>query len=685
MQPDHLLTYDGQQEDQAGNNRIDTASGREITAVISSRTLPEERADMAAGYLLECQHEAGFWVFDLEADSTIPAEYLLLQRFLGLADPSMESRLVRYLYKKQLPDGGWPLYHKGSSDISASVKAYFALKLAGEPPESENMTKARRKIQEMGGAERVNVFTRITLALFGQIPWRTVPAMPVEIMLLPRWFFFHLHKISYWSRCVMVPLLILFAKRPVCQLPKDADIRELFLAPPEKIKHIDRAIPGKMRRNLFIFLDRVLKRAEPMIPGGMRRKALEKAEAWTRERMKGEGGPGGIFPAMANSLMALQVLGAGYDDPDFSRCHQAVEDLITQSEGETFCQPCLSPIWDTCLTLNSLLAYGYSAGHPAVDSAEDWLLNNQIFTRGDWSLLAPDLEPGGWAFQFENSLYPDLDDTAMVLTALLRVEREGNGHRQEQISRAVRWLLGMQNRDGGWGAFDIDNRHLYLNDIPFADHGALLDPSTVDVTARCVETLAMLGHDRSYPPIARALKFLRREQETSGAWYGRWGVNYIYGTWSVLAALNMLGEDPSQPYIQRAINWMVSCQNSDGGWGESCASYDDPSRGGQGGSTASQTAWALLGLMAAGQGESRSVQQGIQYLLKRQSSRGDWEEDPYTGTGFPRVFYLRYHGYRRYFPLWALGIYNRLTAGESPRKAFLTGITPFSHPDLIRG
>ncbi len=621
----------------------------------------EETARKGRERLLSLQDSRGYWAFAVEADATIPSEYILLQRFLGRAiDPDLADRLARYLRRRQRPDGGWPLYAGGPPDISVTVKAYFALKLCGDPPGAPHMARARELVLSMGGASRVNVFTRISLALFGQIPWRTAPAMPVEIMLLPRWFFFHLQKVSYWSRTVIAPLLILYAARPVCALEAGKGVEELFSLPQDRIREVGRFTPGRIRKDLFLLLDRGLKQADGWVPLTVRRKAVRLAERWTLERMQGEGGLGAIFPAMANAVMALKVLGYADDHPDMVRGLRALDDLLVTRGDESFCQPCVSPVWDTAISLTSLIEAGVPRENDAVRSAVGWLFGRQITVRGDWADRAPDLTPGGWAFQFENDMYPDVDDTAKVLIALFRAGVLGEEERREALSRAVRWVLGMQGSDGGWGAFDVDNNRLYLNEIPFADHGALLDPSTADVTGRAVEMLGMLGYRKSDRPVARALAFLRREQEECGAWFGRWGVNYLYGTWSVLAAFRQVGEDMSQAHIRRAVGWLKSRQNPDGGWGESCRSYEDPSLAGSGESTASQTAWALLGLMAAGEAESPEVARGILHLVRMQDDKGGWDEPQFTGTGFPRVFYLRYHGYRQYFPTWALGTYRRL-------------------------
>jgi squalene-hopene/tetraprenyl-beta-curcumene cyclase len=623
----------------------------------------------ARNHLLSLQDPKGYWVFDLEADCTIPAEYVLLQRFLQRPLPSEgAAALANYVRRRQLPQGGWPLFKDGAANLSATVKAYFALKLLGDVVEEPHMVRARRFVLSVGGASKVNVFTRISLALFGQIPWRSVPAMLAEIMLLPRWFFFNLYKISYWSRTVIVPLLILLNERPVCSLSREEGVEELFLEPPHELVHLDHFVPGDRIKNLFIHLDRTLKQLDRFAPRLIRNKALKRAERWTLERMQGKGGLGAIFPAMANAVMALKTLGYPEDHPDFIRGLKALEDLLVHHEEEDFCQPCVSPVWDSCLALSALLEDGVSPNHEAVTRAVEWLLEQQVFVRGDWSQKAPKLEPGGWAFQFENAFYPDVDDTPAVLMAILRAGGLTKERYKKPIARAVDWILGMQSSDGGWGAFDRDNNSLYLNAIPFADHGALLDPSTPDLTGRCVELLSMLGYGRGFPPLARALEVLRKEQDPCGAWFGRWGVNYLYGTWSVLMGLRQAGEDMTQPYIRRAVEWMISCQNTDDGWGETCYSYADHSMAGKGQSTPSQTAWALLALMAAGEHNSPAVQRGIHYLLVTQERDGSWMEDHYTGTGFPNVFYLRYHGYSRYFPLWALAVYRRLRGGRKLRQ-----------------
>ena len=439
-----------------------------VTTDKLSRTIAASGSD-----LLECQDQTGYWVFELEADTTIPAEYLFLQYFMGTVDHKREARLADYILSRQLPDGSWPLYEGGPGNISATVKAYFALKLAGKDPAQQQLKAARQWVLIHGGAENANVFTRITLAIFGQLPWRTVPAMFAEIIWLPKWFFFNLKKVSYWSRCVIVPLLILFAKRPVHALKPEQGIRELFISDPDTLKHIDKVNHVGLLKNVFVIFDRCLKILEPLIPAWLRAMSLRKIEHWVRVHMRGEGGIGAIYPAMANAVMALKVLGNDPSDPDLARGIQAIEDLVLENEKETYVQPCVSPIWDSCLSISALSETGLADDHPAITSGVDWLFSKQVFVRGDWADNAPDLDGGGWAFQFENEFYPDVDDTSMVIMALLRAGAHKNADHRRRLAYAVNWVIGMQNPDGGWGAFDIDNHYEYLNNIPFADHGAV--------------------------------------------------------------------------------------------------------------------------------------------------------------------------------------------------------------------
>ena len=649
--------------------RSDGMANGQVLTLDAGADKVQSAVSRAAQALMARQAQDGHWRFSCEADVTIPAEYMLLHYFMGSVDKDREVRIAAFIRRRQLSSGSWSLYEGGPGDISATVKAYFALKLAGDAETAPHMVAARQWVKANGGAEKCNVFTRIALAMFGQMPWSTVPAMPVEMMLLPKWWFFHLSKVSYWSRCVIVPLLIIFAKRPVCAIDAERGVRELFIEDPATLGNLDRFRWKRgWKANAFLVIDRILKMVDPLIPGFIRGPALARAEHWLREHTKGVGGIGAIYPAIANAAVAFRLLGAANDDPDLVRSLQAIEDLVVDEKEDTWVQPCVSPIWDTCLSLSAMTEAGANPRQPAVQAATNWLLDQQVFVPGDWCDQAPGLTPGGWAFQYENDKYPDVDDTAMVLMALLRAGAQYNELKIKRLNQGVNWLIGMQSPDGGWGAFDIGNNYQYLNNIPFADHGALLDPSTADLTGRSIEVFAMLGYDTTFPPVARGLRFLEQDQDASGAWFGRWGVNYIYGTWSVLAGLGAIGEDVAKPYVRKAIDWLKRVQNEDGGRGESCNTYDDPMLKGRGVSTASQTAWALLGLMAVGETQSPQVKAGVEYLIRTQNERGEWDEDAYTGTGFPRVFYLRYHGYSKYFPLWALGTYARQRRGMPSRE-----------------
>jgi squalene-hopene/tetraprenyl-beta-curcumene cyclase len=620
--------------------------------------------------MLVHQNPAGYWLFELEADATITSEYLLLRRWLGIVDPALEAKVVRRLLAIQAADGGWPIYYHGPPDISATVKAYFALKMAGVPATDPALVKACAKVKALGGITRVNVFTRILLALFGELPWAGVPCMPVEIMLLPRWFAFNLYAVSYWSRTVLIPLLIIFAHRPVRPVPRAARLDELFLGPREEA---DLSFPRDPQtftwRNFFLVVDKLLRVHNRLVVQPSRQRAIRAAERWTLERMQGSGGLGGIFPAMANSVMALSCLGYPLEHPTVRKALAEIEALVLDEPDGLRVQPCVGPIWDTGLAMNALIEAGVPPDHPALARAGEWLLRKQTTRSGDWQLHASRVAPGGWAFQFENEFYPDVDDTAVVLMALRKVRLSDEEAKTRDIGRGLNWLLALQGRDGGWGAYDKDNDKTVFNLIPFADHGALLDPSTEDLAGRALEAMGYLGFNPEEPAAARALQFVRETQRPDGSWYGRWGVNYLYGTWSVLAGLRAIGEDLGLPYVRRAVAWLLSRQNPDGGWGESCYSYNDPRTAGMGKSTPSQTAWALLGLMQAGEAEHPAVARGIQFLLGAREADGLWSEPEFTGTGFPRVFYLRYHSYPRIFPLWALAMYRRLTAGSKSRPA----------------
>ena len=626
----------------------------------------------AAAALLRQQRADGHWVFPLEADATIPAEYVLLTHFLDRIDPALEARIGVYLRAGQTAQGGWPLFDDGAFNLSASVKAYFALKAIGDDPEAAHMQAARAAILAAGGAERSNVFTRIQLALFGEIPWRGVPVMPLQIMLLPRWFPFHLSKVSYWSRTVTVPLLVLMARRPRARNPRGVHVPELFRTPPEAVRDW---IAGPFRSGwgyFFRLLDRVLRVVEPGFP--WRGRSVAKAVAFVTARLNGEDGLGGIYPAMANAAMMFDTLGHAPDHPHAAMVWASLQKLLVVEDDRAYCQPCLSPVWDTGLAGHAV-AEAAGAAAPSVLAANAWLRGRQITThRGDWAVTRPRVVPGGWAFQYENPDYPDVDDTAVVGMLLhrqmlsLAVEpgqagAPGADH-AAAIDQARDWILGMQSHDGGWGAFDADNDKFYLNHIPFADHGALLDPPTADVTARCVSFLAQIGHAATEPALARGLDWLRRDQRADGSWFGRWGTNFIYGTWSVLCALNAAGIAPDEAWVRRAVDFLLGVQRPDGGWGEDNESYAGAPSGQYRRSNPSQTAWALLGLMAAGETDHPAVARGVAWLAAAQRADGEWDEAPYTAVGFPRVFYLRYHGYRRYFPLLALARYRNLRRGN---------------------
>ena len=614
--------------------------------------------DRAAAALMGLQQKDGHWVFELEADATIPAEYLLLQHYLGEIDDALNAEIAKFLRSLQADHGGWPLFYGGELDLSCSVKAYFALKAAGDSPDAPHMAKAREAILARGGAAHANVFTRIQLALFGELPWRAVPEMPVEIMLLPRWFPFHLTKISYWSRTVIAPLLVLMAKKPRARNPRGISVRELFApgthAEPPRAK-------GSIWATIFNIIDDVLRAAEPYFPKRQRQRAIDAAVAFVSERLNGDNGLGGIYPAMANSVMMFDCLGVPESDPRVVIARAALKKLLVVKPGRVYCQPCLSPVWDTGLAAHALLETGSEAAVDAARRGLEWLVPCQVNdVVGDWAAVRPGLKPGGWAFQYANPHYPDLDDTAMVALALDRFDRDTH---KERVTRAADWLVGMQSKNGGWASFDADNTYYYLNYIPFADHGALLDPPTADVSARCVGLFGQIGgYDKA---LATGIDYLRREQEPEGCWFGRWGTNYIYGTWSALAALNGAHVDKADPMIRRAAQWLLSKQHADGGWGEDGRSYwPGQPKGDAPYGTASQTAWAVLALMAAGEVRHEAVARGIAYLLEHQKAHGLWDEEEFTAVGFPRVFYLRYHGYRAYFPLWALARYRNLLSSN---------------------
>ncbi|CAH9017818.1 squalene--hopene cyclase [Candidatus Nitrosacidococcus sp. I8] len=608
----------------------------------------------ARDYLLRQQHKDGHWCFELEADCTIPAEYIIWTHFTGDLEPELGRKLAVYLREKQADHGGWPLFYDGKLDISCSVKVYFALKLVGDDINAPHMVRAREAILAYGGAARSNAFTRLTLAMFKQIPWRAVPLVPVEIMLFPRWFPFHLTKVAYWSRTVMVPLAILYSLKAEAKNPNKVDIQELFTVPPEKERNY---FPARSRANkILLYVERAVRLIEPIIPSFIRKKALKKAETWVVERINGIDGLGAIFPAMVNAHESLILLDYPLDHPIRVIAKKSIQNLVVDHGESAYCQPCVSPVWDTGLAALALQEVENGRTTNQVIHALDWLKRKQILDHpADWQEIHPNLKSGGWAFQYNNAYYPDLDDTSVVAWAM---DQANNSDRYgESITLACDWLRGMQSRNGGFASFETNNMHYYLNEIPFADHGALLDPPTVDVTARCVALMGRLKRSEDSESLKHALSYIRNEQEPSGSWFGRWGTNYIYGTWSVLTALEQVGIDPKEEFIRKAVHWLQEVQRPDGGWGEDNYSYYDSFIAGTyKESTPIHTAWALLGLIAVGEGNSTTVKRGVEYLLTNQD-KNSWNHLAFNAPGFPRVFYLRYHGYDKFFPLWALAKY----------------------------
>jgi squalene-hopene/tetraprenyl-beta-curcumene cyclase len=617
----------------------------------------ERAVQRGTAAMLAMQDPAGFWWAELESNVTITAEYIMLHRFLGL-DQTRVPRMVADILDKQLPNGGWSIWQGDGGELSTTVEAYLALKIAGLSGADPRMVKARDFVLARGGALKSRVFTRIFLALFGQVSWDGTPLLPVEFMLLPPWSGLSIYELSCWTRATVVPLMIIMAKRPVHSLPPEQGVQELFLSPDEPIAghRVAWNREASLLENLFIILDRILKLYAWLRLPWPRNFALRQAEKWILEHQEDSGDWAGIQPPMINSLMALHCLGYDRDHDVIQRGLKALEFFTLEADDRTWLQSCISPVWDTALAIRALVAAGLPPEHPAMTRATSWLLSQQIFKPGDWCVKCPDLPPGGWAFEFHNNWYPDVDDSSMVLVALKEGLADAAKH-EAALQRGINWCLGMQSKNGGFASFDKDNTKEWLNAIPFGDLKALVDPPTEDITARILEMMGTFGHGLDHPAAVRGLAFLLRTQHPAGPWWGRWGVNYLYGTWSVLVALQRIGEDMSQPYIRRAVDWVKSHQNPDGGWGEVCESYRHPELMGQGPSTASQTAWALLGLMAAGEVQGPAVKAGVDYLVKTQNAQGRWDEEQFTGTGFPNHFMIRYHLYRDCFPLMALGTY----------------------------
>ncbi len=615
-----------------------------------------ESAERTLQLLLHLQDAQGYWVGELEADTTLESDSIKFWHLLDRVDPDKQQRLVRTLLKNQLPDGGWPIYAGGPAELNATVKAYCALKLAGYFSDDPVLLRARDVILLLGGLERVNSFEKVYLALFGCYPWDQVPALPPELALFPNWFPFNIYEISYWSRAILVPLAVIYATRPSIKVTH-LNLDELWVHPErQRAQMTNFQRGGVFWRFFFLIANRLLRAYETSAWKPWRKRALRVADQWITDRLIETDGLGAIFPAMMNAVIALKGLGYEDGDPIFETSIREMERLELRDGEGLKVQPCFSPIWDTGLALYTLGKSGFSGAKLAMRRAGDWLLTQEVRRWGDWAVKNPGARPGGWAFEFRNPVYPDVDDTAQVLLGLCAMPGGAHslGRYDGAFRRGLEWMLSMQNRDGGWSSFDKNNHCIPLTHFPFADHNAMLDPSACDITGRILELLAAAGISRSQPSVQRAIAFLHANQEPDGTWLGRWGVNYIYGSWLALRGLKAMGEPMDSPRYQRAGEWLISKQNSDGGWGESCRSYDDPAVKGQGPSTPSQTAWALMALISLNRIAEPAFQRGISYLVDSQQPDGNWAEEWFTGTGFPQVFYLKYHLYRTYFPLLAL-------------------------------
>ena len=615
--------------------------------------------------LLRQQQPDGHWCGELLVDSTLCSDYVLFMHWLGEVDETLQQRCARHIMKRQLPDGGWNIYYGGPSEVNASVKAYFALKLAGHSADLPFMQEARANILRLGGIPRMNTFSKLYLALLGQFPWHYLPSIPVEMILLPNWAPFNLYRMSSWSRAMLVPLAIINHFKPTRELPGLKQLHELY---PLGTENKDFTLPRDQRffawRNFFLRGDRALKLISKLGWRPMRKRALEEAERWMLERI-GEGSDGlaAVFPAMLNALIALRALGYPTTHPVYLKAMKDFRGLFVDDPQDFRIQPCLSPVWDTSINMIALAESGLPAEHPALQKAAAWLADKEVRVRGDWTVNNPHPEASGWAFEYNNIYYPDTDDTAMVLMGLRLARPQEKEEFEALFKRALGWQLSFQCKDGGWAAFDKEVTQHWLEDMPFADHNAILDPTCSDLTARTLELFGYLGVDEKPAWVRRAVRYLIDTQDDDGSWYGRWGVNYIYGTWQVLRGLRAIRADMTQDWILRGRDWLESCQNDDGGWGETCASYDAPVLKGKGESTASQTAWALMGICACGDLDRPSVQRGLRYLLTTQRRDGAWDEPQITGTGFPGVFYLKYDMYRQNFPLLALATYVNYRSG----------------------
>jgi squalene-hopene/tetraprenyl-beta-curcumene cyclase len=631
-------------------------------------------ARWAADWLAERQAPDGHWRAPLEGDTILESEYLLLLAWLGRLDVPQAAAAGRRILHEQLPSGGWAIYPGGPVDVSASVKAYLALKLLGHSADEPPLRRAREAIGRAGGPWAVNSFTRFYLALLGQMPYAACPAVPPEIVLLPDWFPVNLQRVSAWSRTMIVPLSLMWAFKPQRRIPPAQGIGELFS---DRDRGRPPAVAARGWARFFRTIDRGIKACEASGFVPLRARAVQACRRWMLERFEGSDGLGAIFPPIVWSIIALKAMGCADDSPEVREAWAQLDRLVEPAAGGAVrLEPCRSPVWDTAITLIAQVeARAEGAGsRAAIDAAVDWLLANEIRAAGDWARRARPVEPAGWCFEYANRFYPDVDDTAMVMIALA-TWRSAKGPEdrcptraaavEAALGRAARWIGAMQNSDGGWGAFDRDNDCAFLCHVPFADHNAMIDPSSPDLAGRVLEAFGKLGHRAGHPVVDRALAYVRRSQEADGAWYGRWGVNYIYGTWQVLEGLRAVGVAIDDPAVERGADWLVARQQADGAWGETPASYADRSLAGTGPATPSQTAWAVAGLVAAGRGASAAVRRGVQWLVQTQEADGSWAQREFTGTGFPQVFYLRYHWYPIYFPLLALLRARRAT---SPRE-----------------
>ena len=646
----------------AMNPRISPFTSERMTARTPGRERLESSVAKAVKFLLNAQTSAGYWSGELEGDTILESEYIILMAHVRRRDESKVRKAAAYIRSKQTPGGGWAIFPGGPVDAGASVKAYFALKLSGASPDEPRMVRAREAIREAGGVPAVNSYTKFFLAMLGQIPWNDTPAVPPELVLLPNWFYLNIYEISSWSRTFVVPISIIWANKALTMTERGKCIDELFEDGDRSRVRLRMSRPVFTWRNFFLAVDAAVKLAERIKLLPLRKKAVACSERWMLEHFEHSAGLGAIFPPMVYAPIALRALGYPDDHPQVQRAWDELAKLEIEEEDTLRLQPCTSPVWDTAIAINALAEAGVEADHPSIRKAAESILSKEVKMRGDWHVKRPSLEPGGWYFEFANEFYPDIDDTAMVLMAMKKCGDVPG--KEEACRRGLAWLLGMQGRDGGWASFDVDNDRRIFNNIPFADHNAMLDPSTSDVTARVLEMLSFYGVGRDDPRCRRALEFLCKEQEDDGSWYGRWGVNYIYGTWQALRGLTRMRVGVNNPMVRRGAAWLASVQNEDGGWGESCVSYNDPGLKAQAESTASQTAWAAMGLMCAGGAGSGAVARGIDYLVRTQKDDGTWDEELFTGTGFPQVFYLRYHLYRHLFPTMALGMYRRVRSGE---------------------